>query len=425
MCSEKFQVCVAGAGPAGICAAVAAARTGARTILVERYGFPGGLATAGLVGPISKFNSAGRRIVGGIPQEFIEAMRKANGAVTDLPSGNIPFDSEVYKYTALDLLRSAGVMMLFHATVVETRFSDDGTLCSITVSSNGARRKLSADYYIDCTGNGSLIAGSSALWQPRSRANSQPLSLIFKLGGVETDRLNILMAEDGVRYANAKLRKELSRAVEESLISNFGGPWTVWGSTIRPHEVSVNCTRGSADITNPFAFSALEVELRRQIPLLVELFRRSDPAFAGAYLQETATTVGQREARELRGAYRLRAEDVLHGICYDDTVALGAHPVDCHLPDGSGQKVTFLARPYGIPYRTLYSSAAPNLFAAGALCAAAPEAFASLRVQAQCMATGEAAGTAAALCNRFGFLPWQLPSERLLDTLKQQMVILK
>ena len=108
----KTQVCVAGGGPAGFVAAIAAARGGAKTTLVEAFGFPGGMATAGLVGPISKFNFAGRRVIGGIPWEFAERLAAAGGAIIDLPKGNVPFDAEIFRRVAREMLEEAGVACL-------------------------------------------------------------------------------------------------------------------------------------------------------------------------------------------------------------------------------------------------------------------------------------------------------------------------
>ncbi len=173
------DVCVCGGGPAGFIAAIAAARRGADTVLVEKYGFPGGMATAGLVGPISKFNFAGKRIVGGIPLEFVDRLHAAGGAISDLPSGNVPFAAETYKQVALDMLLEAGVRPLFHATVYGTDFHAD-RLHRTMVTSEGTSLGIEAQVFIDCTGTGSLIVGRPDLWRKRNTPEyNQPLSLIF------------------------------------------------------------------------------------------------------------------------------------------------------------------------------------------------------------------------------------------------------
>lgn len=393
------DVCVCGGGPAGWVAALAAAREGAETILIERYGFVGGMATAGLVGPISKFNFSGRRVVGGIPLEFVERMGEAGGAINNLPSGNVPFESEMYKSIALEMLLEAGVEIIFDATVYSAEFALDGTLNLVNVTSAGTDFAVAASLFVDATGSGTLIASRPGLWRKRNTADSnQPLSLIFKLANVRTDQIGVLMSEDGVRYANQELRRELASALSRRLIDNFGGPWAVWGSTIRPGMISVNCTRYGGDVTNPRDLSRAEVVMRSDMLKMVDIFRHADHAFSDAFLLESAVTAGYRESREIVGVYRVKADDIFAATHFEDSIALGSHPVDRHVADSCEQKVQFLHSPYTIPYRCMVSGQCPNLLAVGGLVAAEPLAYATIRVQAQCMAIGQAAGTAAALC---------------------------
>ena len=129
----RADVFVAGAGPAGFVAAIAAARNGAKVTLAESFSFPGGMATAGLVGPISKFNFAGRRVVGGIPWEFVERLEAAGGAITDLPKGNVPFEAEVYRRVAREMLEEAGVTCLWQTQVCgEPELAADGSIAAVT-----------------------------------------------------------------------------------------------------------------------------------------------------------------------------------------------------------------------------------------------------------------------------------------------------
>ena len=393
----SVDVCVAGGGPAGFIAAIAAARNGAKTVLVEQYGFPGGMATAGLVGPISKFNCGGRRVVGGIPAEFIERLRRDGGAITDLPSGNIPFDAECYKRVAREMLEEAGVKSLWQSSVSQPEFGPDGSMKACRLVTAGFISRLEAKCFIDCTGSGALVGNGGSLGRWRSPIEkAQPLSLCFILGGVDTSKRQLLMAEDGVKYADQTLRGHLSAAVAKGRLKAFGGPWALWGSTIRPGFVSVNCTRASGNLTDPEDAARATTALRRDIPHVIDVFRRSDPVFKDAFLVQTAVATGFRESRELVALHRMTADEILSGADLPDAIALGAHPMDRHCPGGNAQVVTFLKRPYPIALRSLISRTCPNLLAAGGLVAAEPDAFASMRVQAQCMAMGQAAGTAAA-----------------------------
>lgn len=249
--SEAFtrvDVVVCGGGPAGFIAAVASARNGARTVLVETHGFLGGMATAALVGPISKFNSRGKRVVRGIPEEFINRLAKLGGARVDLPSGNVPFDAELYKLVAMRLVREAGVEVMLHSKVVGVSSVDrKGSPVGqrVVVAVDGSECVLEAKMVIDATGTGSVVALADLPWHYRRGPDGemQPMSLQFVLGGIDTDSLTLLMAEDGVKYRNFELAEFLKEEVEAGKLRNFGGPWTVHGSTLREGQVSVNVTR--------------------------------------------------------------------------------------------------------------------------------------------------------------------------------------
>jgi hypothetical protein len=225
---------------------------------------------------------------------------------------------------------------------------------------------------------------------------------------VDTDKVRVLVRNDNERSANPILRTALETAMKSGRIKTFGGPWAVWGSTIRPGFVSVNATRASADVTTPVEIGAATALMRREIPIIVEVIREADSAFRGAYISQTAAASGFRESRELNAMHRVTAVEFLSGEDVPDTIALAAHPMDRHVACSSAQNLLFLKRPGVVPLSSLIAETCPNLLAAGGLTAAEPAAFASIRVQAQCMATGQAAGTAAAIAARRG-----IPVQRL------------
>ncbi len=418
------MVCVVGGGPAGFVAAIAAARAGARTTLVESFGFPGGMATAGLVGPISKFNFNGRRVVGGIPWEFVERLAAAGGAIADLPKGIVPFEAETYRRVAREMLEEAGVECLWQTQVCgEPELGPDGAISSVTLSSAGHLSSLEADVFIDCTASGALV-GHHGLGAARSPAGAaQPLSLCFILGGVDTDRLRVVVRDDNERSENPVLRVALERAEAQGRIKSFGGPWAVWGSTIRPGFVSVNATRASANVTDTAEVAAATERMRCDIPVIVEVFKKADPAFRNAFVAQTAEATGFRECRELKALHRITVAEFLSGEDVPDAIALAAHPMDRHVAGSSAQTLTFLRKPGVIPLSALISEHCPNLLAAGGLVAAEPEAFASIRVQAQCMATGQAAGVAAATAALTGTPVQALDRVRIRQRLEADGVI--
>jgi hypothetical protein len=401
------DVAVCGGGPSGFIAAVAAARAGASVLLLERHGFLGGMATAGMVGPLSKFNLGGERIVDGIPGEFIRALHAAGGAIIDLPGGNVPYDVESYKLAAQRITRRSGAGILLHAQVAGAIASreEPGRLTHVIIETKSGREAVAANQFVDCTGTGDLVARASLPCELRNRragGGLQPMSLCFRLGGVDTDKLNVLMAHDGAKYANPELRAVLAEEVKAGRLRNFGGPWAVHGSTIRPGEVSVNATRITGNAADADDLSLSELVLREEVPVMIDIFRRHHQAFAHCYLIDTATQIGIRETRAIRGIYTLTAGDVLTARPFPDAVALGGHPIDLHRADGSGQSVQFLTVPYHIPYRTLVPEGSKNVLVAGGTLSATREAFGSARVQAQCMALGQAAGVAAAICAQSG-----------------------
>lgn len=392
------DVFVAGAGPAGFVAAIAAARCGARVTLAESLGFPGGMATAGLVGPISKFNFGRRRVVGGIAWEFVERMAALGGAITDLPKGNVPFEAEVYRRVAREMLEEAGVRCLWQTQVCgEPELASDRAIRAVTLSTGGFFTRLEADRFIDCTASGAIV-GHCGFGSFRSeKGAAQPLSLCFILGGVDTDKARVLVRNDNERSRNPVLRDALDKAMKAGRIRSFGGPWAVWGSTMRPGFVSVNATRTEAsDVTDPMEIAEATARMRRDIPVIIDVMREADPAFRNAWLAATATISGFRECREITALHRVAAAEFMSGEAVPDAIALAAHPMDRHIAGSSAQSLTFLERPGVIPLSALVSAKCPNLLAAGGLIAAESAPFASMRVQAQCMATGQAAGVAAA-----------------------------
>ena len=416
------DVVVCGGGPSGMMAAIAAARNGAKVILLEQYGFLGGMATIALVGPISKFNVNGERIVGGIPEEFIKNVHQKGGAVINLPSGNIPYDPEIYKYVAMKMVQAARVDILLHTTVAGCMSYGEHPhqITHLLIENKSGRQAIQTNYVIDCTGTGDVVARTSLPWIMRTNAQGelQPMSLYFRLGGVDTSSLDLLMAEDEVKYRNQELNALLQEEVAAGRLGNFGGPWVVHGSTLRQGEVSVNATRFKGNAANGHDLSAAALQLRDDVMKILGVFKEKSPAFKNAYLIDTAPQVGIRETRAIIGLYTMEAKDVLTPQRFPDTVAKGGHPVDIHRAENSGQDVRFLKEAYDIPYRAQVSKGTYNLLVAGGCISATREAYASVRVQAQCMALGEAAGTAAALCKRENISVAALDGTLLRETLK-------
>ena len=423
---RMWDVVVCGGGPSGVMAAWAAALEGAACLLVERQPILGGMATSGLVGPISKFRFNGRLMVEGLPWRFVSLLKSHQGSVLDLPSGNVPFEAEAYAAGAHDVLTKAGVCVCMDTEMVDASCLSDGRIESITVERQGRRQTIGGRMFVDATGMGNLICRTSLPAPLRAQAEElQPMSLIFRLENVDTKSLVVWMAEDRTRYSQPQLREALQKAAGERRIGLFGGPWAVFGSTIRPGSVSVNATRYAGAATDPSVLARAKAAMSAEIPAMIEVFRQSHPSFANCSLRDVAAVVGVRESRGAVGEYCLTAEDVRGGRIFEDAIALGGHPLDMHRSKDATQEAPFLDRPYSIPYRCLVPKGSRNLLVSGGLISADRQAFSSARVQAQCMATGQAAGTAAALCAAGAVLPSTLDFRQLRQRLAAHGAVLR
>ncbi|WP_417013014.1 FAD-dependent oxidoreductase [Alistipes sp.] len=411
-----YDVVVCGGGPAGLIAAIAAARGGARTALVERYGFLGGMATAGLVAPISVFNYNGRRIIDGIPWEFVERLAEIGGAEEEKPLGNITFSPEKYKIIAQRMLLEAGVTLYFHSYLTGCR-TEQGRITHIVVENKNGAEAIAARYFIDATGDADLAHQAGVPMQPAG-ATLQPASLIFMLGGVDTDALPMLRhSQQGVNYHDLAIRETLERLRETQEIPTFGGPW--YCGVLSKGVVLLNMTRTQADMADNREATEAECLLREHVQLFTELLRRHVPAFRDATLLCTATQTGVRETRRIKGFHTLTGEEYLNAVDFPDAISRGCHPVDIHAASSTEQRCEFLREAAFIPYRTLIAPDFPNLLVAGRSFSADAVASASVRVQASVMGLGQAAGAAAAQCVRTGADVAEVDVELLRRTLTE------
>lgn len=389
--TAAYDVVICGGGPAGVTAALAAASQGARTAIIERLNCFGGLSTAGLVAPISEFNKNGRRIINGRTWQIIERLAEIGGADITWNNGNIPFDPEYYKLLLQNVLVEAGVTVYLECDFVDC-ITEGKRITHIICSGRSGRFAIGGKCFVDATGD-ALLAYSAGVPMQRETDDRQPATLCFRLGGVDTDNLeNIRLSEPGVKYYNKRIKDILESVSSE--VPVFGGPWFCWA--LRRGVVNVNMTRAAVNIEDAEDFGRVICKLRSDAVLFTELLKKHVPEFKECWLMETASLVGCRQGRRIVGAHTLTGAELLSGEESYDAVAASAHPVDIHSGKDSSQRVVFLDREGFIPYRCLFNEEYPNLLAAGRCISADYEAFASVRVQAPCMATGEAAGYAAA-----------------------------
>lgn len=394
-----YDVVVCGGGPGGIMAALAAAKGGARTALIERYGFLGGMPTAGLVAPISVFNYNGRRIIDGLPWKFIERLMEIGGAEEEKPLGNITFSPEKYKLIAQRMLLEEGVTLYLHSYITGCSTDADNRITHVMFDNKNGAEAVEADYFIDATGDADLAAMAHVPMQPTGTL--QPPSLIFMLGNVDTDALPMLRhSQQGVNYHDLNIRNILTEIAKKEDVPVFGGPW--YCGILSKGVVLINMTRTPVNMLDNRDATHAECLLREHVYTFTELLRKHVPAFKDATLIGTATQAGVRETRRIKGIHTLTADEYLGMVDFPDSISRGCHPVDIHASSSVNQRCEFLKDAAFVPYRSLIAPGYPNLIMAGRSFSADAVASASVRVQASVMGIGQAAGAAAALCVKDG-----------------------
>lgn len=434
---DRAEVLVVGGGPAGIAAAIASARQGARTLLVEQYGFLGGMATAALVGPfMTSYDIEGQEpIIEGIYKEIVDRMVDLGQAID--PAGVkgfsayggyhryghehvTPFDPEALKFVAQEIALGAGVALRYHTTFLDS-LVEEGKIQGVLCASKSGLEAFLSTVVIDTTGDGDVAARAGAPYEKGRPADGrlQPVSLFFRVGNVDDaavqDYIDAYPDDPGfVRLL------ELAR--EREGFTHTKGHLTLF-RTPRPGEWWCNVSRvHGVDGTDPAQLTRAEIEGRRQVLYLVDFFQRYVPGFDRCYLLDTGTQVGVRETRRIIGEYVLTADDVFAARRFSDAIARVSFPIDIHDVSGGGG---FFEGPregpyYTIPYRCLVPLQVENLLVAGRPISATHEAHGSLRVMPPCFATGQAAGTAAALALETDRSPRQIDVALLRSSLLQQ-----
>lgn len=442
-----WDVLVVGGGVSGVCAAVAAARNGAKTLLVERYGFCGGTLTNAGVGPMMTFHAGARRVVGGLAQEIVDRLT-ARGAspghvedTTGYCATVTPFDAEQIKQVHDEMLAEAGCRVLYHTWLAGARVEGEA-LRSVTVCNKAGLSELSAAVYVDATGDADLCAFAGAATAKGRDGDGlcQPMTANLKIGGVDIGRLrahirshpedfnirDLTALDRASRLSMAGFYKAWREAAENGTVAVPREDVLLF-ETARPGEVIVNTTRVlRMDATDPWQLSEAERTGRRQAQQVFDFLRAHAPGFENAAFLSTGVQIGIRESRRLQGRYVLTAEDLLDSRPFEDAVACGGYPIDIHNPAGAKTFTTHLKKGqvYQIPYRALLACAPENLMASGRCVSVTHEAGAAIRVTPIAMAVGQAAGTAAALASRAGVAPRAVAVSELQAALTAQGAIL-
>lgn len=391
------DVAVCGGGVAGTMAAVAAARTGARSVLIERYGFLGGNATAGAIAQFNSWQTGnGRRVVAGLADEVVKRLQSYGGAgphhsfvmSTGHRMDRVEYAPEVLKLVLDDMLVEAGVQPLLHTVLTGVR-REGHRVAELHVHGKGGQLVLQPRVVVDASGDLDAMHRAGAAFLELDEGEAlQPATMMFRFGPIDFDQFGGLakdtLAELAQRgFAAGKLARAALHASRDPYSSD------AW----------FNISRLAVDATDPLALGAAEIEGRRQAWRAASFLHDEVPGCAAGRLLAFGTQIGIRETRRVEGDHVLTADELRRDEPFDDAVAAGAYPIDIHPAAGGGLKYEEWGadHAYRIPYRSLVPRGLDNALVAGRGISATHEAMAAIRVMTISMAVGQAAGIAAAL----------------------------
>lgn len=402
---HKFDVVIAGGGIAGTMAAIAAANEGCRTLLIERYAALGGMATLGLVQPITMWGINGQYVIGGRGRDILENLSAINpGAATPMSHYGPACDAEYLKQSLETAAIESGVELLYHAWVTGVKKEKDA-LAELQVISKAGAMTIAGDIFIDATGDGDVAALAGVPFDE----GSQGITLMFIVAGIKREDC-----------PSMKVIGEIwdRHKVGYRKLALFWHP--------RKDAAYINVTEvEGVNGLDPWALTEATVECRRQSWQTLEVLKAHIPGFENAYIEQTAPALGVRETRRIQGCYTLTEEDVLTGTDFPDTIARASCPVDVHGSKNAGcGDYGTLKKSYGIPYRSLINDSIRNLIVTGRPISADHIAHSSLRRMAPGFALGEAAGVAAALAAKSGDVG-AVSVSKLQDILEKHGAILR
>ena len=443
----EVDVLVCGGGPAGCAAALGAAQNGAKVMLVEYYGFLGGIPTAAGINGIGTWfhDRDGRVLIDGIPRKIITAAARKSGrsepqlaelftAKKECPDYRSAFgghwinvNPEMLKIALDELMAEAGVVLLLQTQVVRPLMNGK-CLKGVVVESKSGREAILAKVVIDATGDGDIAARAGAKYaagRPED-GKCQPMSQLFLLGNAnfpdlyygfdDCDPEPDPLIRNRFREAVRQARRNGTIRENPNDILCAATPLYAADPLIR----TVNFTRiQNCSATQADELSAAFLAGRRQVVEALNFIHRYVPGAGEAELLAIYPAIGVRESRRIIGDYVLSAEDIIAGKDFPDAIARGIYLLDLHNIDevGAPSRLTRLEQPYSIPYRSLLPEGLDGILTAGRCISGDHLALSSYRIVSHCMATGEAAGTAAALSAAAGIPPRTLCPEQLRQTL--------
>ena len=440
---NRYDVVIIGGGPAGTVAAIASARAGAKTLLVEQYGCLGGMLTMAGTGPQMTFHAGETQVVRGIAEEIVQRMVREGfspGHMTDFVgycSSVTPFDAEGMKLVLEQMVLEAGAEILYH-TVYTGCDTHEGRISRVHLYAKQGFFDVEAKVFVDASADADLAthAGISSVFGRESDNLAQPMTMNVKVSGVDTERMiEYIRAErddmlatvpfdelhliprSGMQGAYSRIRK-----ARETGELNVDRDMVLCFETNNRGEYILNMSRVIRKrAISSFDLTQAEIEGRRQAHEIVAFMKKHIPGFENCRLISTGPFIGVRESRKIDGAYKLTADDLLSNRMFDDAIAMGGYPIDIHSPDGGKTNHRHLKKGswYSIPYRCLYAPQVENLLVAGRCISATHEACAAIRVTPVLMGISEAAGTAAAMAALSDGCAARVDTAKLRETIRK------
>ncbi len=450
--SYKYDVAVIGGGPSGLATAITTARRGKKVIILEKNGYLGGNMTLGL--PLLGFlDEHGKPCIAGFGEEFLNRLIERNAGYYHrfCPKHNSVsnINGEEVKFLALDMCNEAGVDVLLHLEAHHVEL-DENKIKSVTMFGKCNEVTVSADIFVDCTGDGDLayLAGCSYDKGRGSNKELMPPTVMFTLEGVDDTKLFDHVAKHpdemipscstidtkpgydadyfradpnyvfvGMTQLFTRLRAEGKCPVERGNMIIING--------LHKGEVYVNTTRLlHVDGTDVLDLTRGEIEGHLQARKLVDTFREYVPGFENCYISSVAPNMGIRETRRFKGLKTVTGEQALAGYAPEDSICLSGYKIDIHNDRTSATLFKTVDKPFGIPYGSLVSAEIDNLMFAGRCASVDESVVGSTRVMPCCMAMGQAAGIGAALALERSITPADVPTDDVRAILLEQNAIL-
>lgn len=379
---REVDVVVCGGGPSGTAAAIASARNGAKTLLVERYGYIGGMVTGSYITYYMGFGNGKEQIIRGIAQETIDRLREVDGITRDQDeSGDCYGDAEIIKCISVMMLEEAGVEILLHSWATAA-IVDNGVCKGVFVENKSGRQAILAKIIIDATADADICASAGV----ETNLDDHDISLSSTLDMIDYDKLKKFQLEHTEKYR--RLMDELEALKDKSVLQvKNRSAIDVW------------------DLTH------VENESRKELLKKFIFLKRNVPGYKELKIKITAPQLGVRESRKIVGEYTITEDDILADCKFQDTIGrCGAYMKKYENYDKQGLN-------YDIPYRVLIPKKIDGLLATGRCISATHGAINSLRLVVPCILLGEAAGTAAALASKQNVSPRKVDIKKLQDTL--------